>query len=59
MVYNSGTYLNSCYLFPPFKGQKRVAEFRTAIVVIHEGRLELRIDFTPENAKVEVFKHVA
>jgi hypothetical protein len=58
MVYNSGTYLKSCHLLLPFKGQKPITEFCMAIIVIHKGTLELRIDFTSENAKVEVFEHV-
>jgi len=58
MIYNSGAYLNLRYVFPPFKGQECVTEFCTAVIVIHEGRLEQGIDFTPENAKVEAFKHV-
>ncbi len=57
-VYHRRTHLLFCCILPPLKGQIHVAEFRAAIVVIHEGRVEIRIDFTPENAKVEAFKYV-
>jgi hypothetical protein len=46
------------YILPSIEGQIHVAEFRTAVVVVHEGGLKLSIDVAPENAKVEAFKHV-
>jgi len=52
------TYLLPRCTLPLLKGQKRIAELCTVIVVIHEGGLELRINFTSENAKVETFEHV-